>query len=74
MPYFDPENDIPSAVPVWIRLPHFPFHYWGDEVLKIIWDTLEKFIDREEPKSSMYSCDRIYVEVDVEKGFRKQSS
>jgi hypothetical protein len=53
---------------VWVRLPHFPFHCWGDEVLKSIGDTLGKFIKRAEPKSIMYSCARIYVEVDVEKG------
>jgi hypothetical protein len=68
MPYFDLENDIPSAVPVWIRLPHFPFHYWGDEVLKSIGDTLGIYIDREEPRSVLYSCARICVEVDLEKG------
>jgi hypothetical protein len=67
-PDFDPENDIPSVVPVWVRLPHLPFHCWGDEVLKSIGDTLGKFIDRAEPKSSMYSCARICVEVDLEKG------
>jgi hypothetical protein len=67
-PDFDPENDIPSAVPVWVRLPHLPFHCWGDEVLKSIGDTLGKYIDREEPRSSLYSCARICVEVDLEKG------
>jgi hypothetical protein len=67
-PDFDPDNDIPSVVPVWVRLPHLPFHCWGDEVLKSIGDTLGKFIDRAEPKSNMYSCARIYVEVDLEKG------
>jgi hypothetical protein len=71
-PYFDPENDIPSVVPVWVRLPHLPFHCWGDEVLKSIGDTLGKFIDRDEPKSSMYSCARICVEVDLEKGLPEE--
>ena len=51
-----------------MRLPHFPFHYWDDEVLKIIGDTLGKFIDRAKPKTSLYSCARIFVEVDLEKG------
>lgn len=53
---------------VWVSLPHFPFHFWGDEVLKSIGDTLGKFINRAEPKSIMYSCARICVEVDVGKG------
>ena len=67
-PHFDPENDIPSAILVWVQLSHLPFHFWGDEVLKSIGDTLGKFIDRDERKSSMYSCARICVEVDLEKG------
>jgi hypothetical protein len=48
--------------------PHFPFHYWGDEVLKIIGDALGKYIDREEPRSILYSYARICIEVDLEKG------
>jgi hypothetical protein len=67
-PEFDPENDIPSSIPIWVQLLHLPFHCWGDEVLKIIGDTLGKFIERVEPKSSMYSCARICVEFDLEKG------
>jgi hypothetical protein len=65
---FDPESDIPSAVPVWVCLPHLPFHCWGDESLKSIGDTIGKYIDRSEPKSAMFSCTRICVEVDLEKG------
>jgi hypothetical protein len=67
-PYFDPENDIPSVIPVWVRLPHFPFHCWGDEVIKSICDTLGVYIDRDESKTSLYSCARICVEVYLKKG------
>ena len=45
-----------------------PFHYWGDEVLKSIGDSLGKYIDREETISNLYSNVRICVEVDLEKG------
>jgi hypothetical protein len=62
------ESDIPSTVLVWVCLPHLPFHCWGDEVLRSIGDSLGKFIDRAEPKSGMFSCARICVEVDLEKG------
>jgi hypothetical protein len=70
-PDFDPENGIPSAVPIWLRLPHMPFHCWGDDVLKRI-DTLGKFIDRSKPRSSLYSCARICMEVDLEKGLPEE--
>jgi hypothetical protein len=46
-PYFDQENDIPSAIPVWVRLPHFHFHYCGDGILGSICDTLGIYIDRD---------------------------
>jgi hypothetical protein len=65
---FDPENGILSIVSVWVRIPHLPFHFCGDEVLKSISDTLGKFIDKAKPKSSMYSCVGICVELDLEKG------
>jgi hypothetical protein len=53
-PDFDPENYFPSVVSVWVRILHLPFHFWGDEVLKSIGDTLGKYIDKVEPKTSMY--------------------
>ena len=33
---FDPKMDVPNAVPVWVRFPHLPLHYWGDELVKEI--------------------------------------
>jgi hypothetical protein len=55
-PDFDPESDIPTAILVWVRLPHPPFHCWGDESLKSIGDAVVKYIDRSEPKFAMFSC------------------
>lgn len=67
-PDFDPEMDIPNAVPVWVRLPHLPLHYWGDESVKAIGNAVGKYIDRYEPKENMHACARICVEVDLRKG------
>jgi hypothetical protein len=50
----------------------FTLSLLGDEVLKSIGDTLGKFIDTVEPKSTMYSCARICVEVNMEKGLPKE--
>jgi hypothetical protein len=33
-PRFSPENDIPSIVLVWVRLPFLPLHCWNDETIK----------------------------------------
>ena len=67
--FFDPEKDIASSVPVWVKLPHLPLHCWSDEDLKAIGNTLGKHIDKSEPKHPMFSCARICIEVDLEKGF-----
>ena len=66
-PYFNPTRDVPSAVPIWVRLPHLPLHCWNSESLEAIGNKLEKYIDREERKDK-YSCARICVEVDLEIG------
>jgi hypothetical protein len=59
MPDFDPEVDILSTIIVWVRLPHLPLHCWGDNALKCICDTLDKYIDKSYPKMSMYTWERI---------------
>jgi len=65
---FDPEMDIPNAVLVWVRFPHLPLHYWGDESVKATGNTVRKYIERCEPKDNMHACARIYVEVNLGKG------
>jgi hypothetical protein len=66
-PDFDPTQDIPSAVPVWVRLPHLPLHCWNQQSLQIIGNALGKYIDQAARKDQ-YSCARICVEVDLEEG------
>ena len=46
-PDFYPTKDILSAVPIWVRLPHLPFHCWSSESLEIIGNKLGKYIDRD---------------------------
>ena len=47
---FDPTQDVPSAIPVWVKLPHLPLHCWNSSSLKAIGNKLGKCIDRAEPK------------------------
>ena len=42
---FDPENHIPSEIPVWVKLSHLPLHCWNDEDMKTIGKYLGKYID-----------------------------
>ena len=64
-PNFDPTQDIPSGVPVWVRLPHLPLHCWNSESLETIGNKLGKYINMAERKEQS-SCARICVEVDLE--------
>ena len=64
---FDLNQDVPSAVPVWVRLLHLPFHCWNLGSLEVIGNTLGKYIDRVE-RRDQYTCVRMCVEVDLEVG------
>eukprot|EP00253_Pinus_taeda_P015210 PITA_15210 len=68
-PDFDPGVDVPSTVPVWVRLPNLPMHFWNWESLMHIGNTLGKFIDRANNKDQ-FDCARICVEVDLELPFK----
>jgi len=65
---FSPENDIPNAISIWVRLNHLPFHCWGDDTLRSIGNSLGKHIEKAEPKDGLQAYARICVEVDLEKG------
>ena len=66
-PNFDPEADIPKAVPVWVKLPNLPMHCWNPKSLQAIGNALGNYIDMASPKDQ-YACARICVEVDLEAG------
>lgn len=70
-PDFNPEMDVPSAVSVWVRIPHLPLHCWADECVKAIGNVVGKYIDRCEPKENIHACARICEEVDLGKGMPK---
>ena len=64
---FNPEAEI-TAAPVWVRLPHLPLHLWGKSSLADIGNKLGRFLDSAEPKGDQFTCARICVEVNLEKG------
>jgi len=64
-PDFDPELDVPSAVSVWIQLPHLPLHCWNEESLRPISNSVGKYIHKSDPKAGMFACARNCVEVDL---------
>ena len=63
-PDFDPVMDVPSTVPIWVRLPNLPVHCWNWDSLKHIGDALGKFIDRAN-NNDQYDCAQICLKVDL---------
>ena len=59
-------------MPVWVHLPYIPLHCWNDEALQAIGNTLGKYIDKVEPKGPLFSCARICVKVDLDKGLLEE--
>ena len=49
-PDFDPSQDVPSAVPVWVRISHIHLHCWSSNALQSIGNNLGKYIDRDDRK------------------------
>eukprot|EP00253_Pinus_taeda_P013884 PITA_13884 len=66
-PDFDPAQDVPTAVPVWVCLPHLPLHCWSQNSLQSIINALGRYIDQA-PRKDQYSCARICIEADLEIG------
>ena len=64
---FNPRAEI-TAAPIWVRLPHLPLHIWGKGSLEDIGNKLGRFLDSVEPKGDQFTCARICVEVNLEKG------
>jgi len=64
---FNPEAEI-TAAPVWVRLPHLPLHLWGKSTREDIGNKLGRYLDSADPKGDQYTCARICVEVNLEKG------
>ena len=66
-PDFNLKIDVPKEVPVWVRLPNLPVHYWNIQTLEKVGNALGRYIDKAENKGQ-YTCARICVEVDLEAG------
>jgi hypothetical protein len=67
---FNPRAKI-TAAPVWVRLPHLPLHLWGKRSLKDIGNKLGHYLDSVVPKGDQFTCARICVEFNLEKGLPK---
>jgi len=46
-------------------------HFWNDDTIHNIGNTLGFYIDNTEPWDGMHTCVRICVELDIDKGIPK---
>eukprot|EP00253_Pinus_taeda_P017483 PITA_17483 len=69
-PDFDPNTMTVTKVPVWVRLFNLPLHFWSEQVLEGIGNSIGKYIkaDLERIDERLYTFARICVEVDLSKG------
>ena len=64
---FNPGDEI-TAAPVWVRMPNLPLPLWEKPSLEEIGNKLGRFLDSAETKGAQFTCARICVEVNLEKG------
>jgi hypothetical protein len=69
---FSSENDVPSAVSVWVCLPHFPLHCWNDDAFHCIGNSIDRYIDQAEPKENIFSLQEFALRSTWKKESLKQ--
>ena len=65
---FNLDEDVPTVILLWVKFPSFPLSCWNDDCLRAIGNGVGCYIYKEEPKGFQFTCEKIYVEVDLEKG------
>jgi hypothetical protein len=67
-PDFNQENNVPSAVVMWVHMPHLPLHCWSNDTLRNIGNSIGQYIDKVELKENLLYHAKFFIEVDLEKG------
>ena len=69
-PNFDANTMEVTNMPVWVRLYNLPLHFWNENVLGCIGNTLGRYIktDTQRLEERIFTFARICVEVDLSKG------
>lgn len=64
---FNAAEDLPSRVPVWVRLPWLPLEFWREDILQQIAALLGKSVAIAQNTliKKVFSFARIYVEIDL---------
>jgi len=69
-PMFDASRERVDTIPLWVRLPAFPFQYWKDKFFRRIGNRLGEFLEADESfmDSNQKRMARILVNINVREG------
>ncbi|GLJ17964.1 hypothetical protein SUGI_0315700 [Cryptomeria japonica] len=61
-------------MPVWVRIPNLPLHFWVDTLLEVVGDALGDFliVDTESSDILHSTYARILVDLDTSKSFLEE--
>jgi hypothetical protein len=55
-----------------MRLFHLPLHYWNDDIMRSIRNTLVTYINKVKLRGEMFDCAPIHVKIYLEKGLLEE--
>ena len=66
---FNPTEELPSRVPVWVRLPWLPLEFWREDIFNLIASQLGKPMgpSRQTMEKKVITYARVCVEIDLNK-------
>lgn len=69
-PDFDANTMVVSRMPVWVQQHNLPLHFWDQQVLAGIGNSIGRYIkmDTQRLDERVYTFARICVKVDLSKG------
>ena len=69
-PLFDASRERVNSVPLWVRLPGLPLHYWTEEHLRGIGNTIGDFLEADLSffKTNHRRVARILVMINIRDG------
>ena len=70
MPLFDPRIERYDSLPIWVKLPNFPFEYWSVEFFKMIGNSIGTFLEADLSflKTGICFLGKVLVLIDMRNG------
>ena len=70
MPLFEPRIERYDSIPIWVKLPNFPFEFWSVEFFRMLGNTLGTFLEVDVSflETGMCCLGKIMVLLDLRNG------